>query len=92
MKAKYALKCCQKLHNHFLRTVFSVSLSEHIHKTNICRCVRSETAGVPPLQEPDDVWRLQTGLHAGGGTEHWYQCQQRQTLRETSVCYGHLQG
>lgn len=54
--------------------------------------VRSETVGVPPLQEPDDVWRLQTGLHASGGAEHLYQRIQRQTRRETSVRYGRLQG
>lgn len=52
----------------------------------------SEAADVPPLQEPDDVWRLQTGLHAGRGTEQQQQRKQRQTDRETSVCYGRLQG
>lgn len=51
-----------------------------------------ETTGVPPLQEPDDVWWLQTGLHAGCGTEHQCKHKQRQAFRETSVCYGPVQG
>lgn len=50
-------------------------------------CVSPETAGDPSLQEPDDVWRLQRGLHAGGGPKH----RQGQTYREASVCNGRLQ-
>lgn len=76
-------------------SVMSALRSRYIPYQNIVTTqisVHSEAAGVPPLQEPDDVWRLQTGLHAGCGTEHQYQHRQRQTDRETSVCHGHLQG
>lgn len=53
-------------------------------------CVCPEVTGVSPLQERDDVWRLQTRLHAGGGTERRYP--QRQGHSEARVCYGCFQG
>lgn len=56
---------------------------------NVC----SEAAGHSRLQEPEDVWWLQTRLDAGGGTERQrQQCSQRRIDREASVCYGCVQG
>lgn len=90
MQARY-LTCsnvtCAALHvtvrNYRQRLTVSdiLLLSQHESLNRDYTFVCSETCDVAPLQKSDDVWRLQTGLHAGGVAEHQYQRYQRQTLK-----------